>query len=59
MRDYLADPQVSGVMPGARVHTMLGRLLQARGDTAGARDQFTRALALAASYEPARKALRP
>ncbi len=59
LREYLAHPQVSVVMPAARVHTMLGRLLQARGDAAGAHDQFTRALALAASYEPARKALRP
>lgn len=59
LRDYLAHEQVSAVVPAAKVHTMLGRLMQARGDAAGARDQFNQALTLAAGYEPARKALRP
>ncbi len=59
LRAYLTHEQVSAVVSGARVHTMLGELLQARGDTAGARDQLHQALALAGNYEPARKVLRP
>lgn len=57
LRDYLAQGQPSTVMPAARVHTMLGRLLQSRGDGAGAHEQFEQALSLASGYEPARKAL--
>lgn len=57
LRDYLAHDQASAVMPAARVHTMLGRLLQAEGNAAGAREQFQTALALASTYDAARKAL--
>ncbi len=57
LRDYLAHVQTSDVMPAAHVHTLLGQLLAAQGDSAGAREQFSAALALAANYEPARKAL--
>ena len=58
LRDYLSKDQLSTVTPAAKVHTMLGQVLLARGDALGAREQFTQALALAADYEPARKALR-
>lgn len=57
LRDYLAQDQTSTVMPAARVHTMLGRLLQAEGNATAAREQFQMALALASTYDPASKAL--
>jgi tetratricopeptide (TPR) repeat protein len=58
LRGYLSHEQVSTVPQYARAHVMLGGLLQDRGDTAGAQEQFTQALALASQYPPARKALR-
>ncbi len=57
LKGYLAHEQQSAATPFARVHVMLGQLLQGRGDTAGAQAQFTEALALAPEFEPARKAL--
>lgn len=57
LRDFLAHEQPSAVLPAAKVHTMIGQLMQARGDTAGANGQYEQALALSADYEPARKAL--
>ena len=58
LRGYLAHEQVSAVAQYARVHVILGQLLQQKGDAAGAQDQFTQSLALAADYSAARKALR-
>ena len=58
LRDFLAHDQVDLVMPAAKAHTMLGQLFQAGGDSAAAHEQFSQALALAADYDPARKALR-
>ncbi|GAA3766188.1 tetratricopeptide repeat protein [Terriglobus aquaticus] len=58
LRGYLTHEQVSAVPQYVRAHTMLGQLLQDRGDQAGAQDQFQQALALASQYTPARKALR-
>ena len=58
LRGYLAHEQVSPVPQYARAHFLLGQLLQGKGDTAGAQDQFKQALALAGQYAPAQKALR-
>ncbi len=58
LNDYLAQEQKSLVVPAAHVHTLLGQILQVRGDNLGAQQQFQQALALSADYEPARKALR-
>lgn len=57
LRGYLAHDQTSAVAQFARAHVMLGQLLQQRGDSAGAEDQFQQALALASNYSAARKAL--
>ena len=57
LRGYLAHEQQSAATPFARVHVILGQLLQQRGDTAGAQQQFAQALELVPDYEPARKAL--
>lgn len=59
LRGYLAHEQSSPVAYFARAHVTLGRLLTQRGDRAGATDQFNQALALAANYGAARKALHP
>lgn len=58
LRGYLAHDQTSAVAQFARAHVMLGQLLQQKGDSAGAQDQFQQALALASKYSAARKALR-
>ncbi len=58
LEDYLGSEQKNLVVPAAHVHTLLGQLLQASGNSPAAQQQFQQALALAASYEPARKALR-
>ena len=58
LRGYLAHEQMSTVAQYPRVHVMLGQLLQQNGDSAGAQDQFSQALALAGDYNAARKALR-
>ncbi len=55
--DYLAHDQRATILPAAHVHTLLGEILTARGDNAAAQQQFQQAIALAADYEPARKAL--
>ena len=56
-RAYLAHSGQSDLAPAFRVHTLLGNLLAAHGDKAGARVEFTQALALAAAYAPAQKGL--
>ncbi len=55
--DYLAHDQRSIVLPAAHVHTLLGEILQAQGNSASAQQQFQQALTFAADYEPARKAM--
>ena len=57
LKEYLAHEQQSAATPFARVHVTLGQLLQDRGDTAGAQEQYAQALVLAPEFEPARKAL--
>ena len=57
LRLYLASSNKSEAAPAFKVHVQLGRLLAQRGDTAGAREQYAVALALASNYAPARKAL--
>jgi tetratricopeptide (TPR) repeat protein len=56
-REYLASPLRSDESPAFKVHLQLGELLTRRGDSAGAHAQYSAALALAASYAPARKAM--
>lgn len=55
LRAYLNTPQ-TGVASYARAHTLLGNSLAAAGDTAGPGREYAAALALARTYEPARKA---
>lgn len=59
LRGYLSHEQTSTVAQYARAHVMLGKVLQKRGDNAGAQEQFEQALALASGYAAARKALHP
>ena len=47
LRQYLAHGQQSDQAPTFRVHTLLGEMLAAAGDKAGARREFQAALALA------------
>lgn len=55
--NYLASPAKTDDAPAPRVHVHLGDSLGKTGDTSGARREYLAALALAAEYEPARKAL--
>jgi tetratricopeptide (TPR) repeat protein len=57
LREYLASGTKSEEAPAFKVHVQLGKLLQKRGDAAGARQEFAAAIALASGYSPARKAL--
>lgn len=57
LRQYLASSNKSEAAPACKVHVQLGHLLAKRGDTVGARRQYTAALELASAYDPARKAL--
>ena len=57
MTSYLASPAKSDGAPAPRVHRQLGDALAKAGDNAGARREYQAALALAAEYAPARKAL--
>lgn len=57
LRDYLASNAKSDAAPVFKAHLLLGQLFQSRGDKAGARDAFARALALAHEYAPAQKAM--
>jgi tetratricopeptide (TPR) repeat protein len=58
LRDYLASNSKSDAAPAFRAHYQLGKLLAAAGDKPAAKSEYEAALALAANYEPARKALR-
>jgi tetratricopeptide (TPR) repeat protein len=57
LRAYLGSPNQTDAAPVFRVRVQLGSLLLKRGDEAGARYEFTTAVALAPNYEAARKAL--
>lgn len=57
LREYLTSSAKSDAAPAFKVHVQLGNLLASRGDTAGARNEYAAALALASHYAPARKAL--
>jgi tetratricopeptide (TPR) repeat protein len=57
LEQYLTGDAKSDAAPVVHVHVLLGRLLQADGDKAGAKDEFNKALQLAANYGPAKKAL--
>jgi len=57
LREYLSSPAKSDAAPAFKVHVQLGDLLARRGDTAAARREYAAATAMAAHYEPARKAL--
>lgn len=57
LRQYLASPAKSESAPAFRVHVELGKLLAADGNKEAARQEYTAALALAANYAPAKKAL--
>ncbi len=54
LRAYLKTPQ-NGVASYARAHVLLGNRLRSEGDTKGAQQEFSAALALAHDYEPARR----
>lgn len=57
LEQYLAGDAKSDAAPAVHVHVLLGRLLESTGDKAGAKDEFEKALQLAANYGPAKKAL--
>ncbi|NYF79876.1 tetratricopeptide repeat protein [Granulicella arctica] len=57
LRLYLASSAKSEAAPAFKVHVQLGQLLAQRGDSAGARQEYEAALALASSYAPARTAI--
>ena len=57
LRDYLSSNAKSDAAPAFKAHLLLGQLLQRLGDKAGARNEFSQALALAHDYAPAQKAI--
>ncbi len=57
LRAYLARGSKSDQAPAFRVHTLIAHLLERNGDKAGARAEFTQALAMASGYVPAQKGL--
>jgi tetratricopeptide (TPR) repeat protein len=57
LRTYLASPAKSEAAPAFHVHVQLGDLLAADGDKDAARHEYEQALALAANYAPAKKAM--
>ncbi len=58
LRDYLASDAKSDAAPVIRVRVMLGKMLAAAGDKAGAKIEFNKALEMASGYAPAKQALR-
>jgi tetratricopeptide (TPR) repeat protein len=54
---YLASPAKTDGAPAFKADTELGKLLEMKGDKAGAQAQYEKALALAREYAPAKKAL--
>ena len=57
LRDYLSRGSQSDAAPTFKVHVILGRLLEKKGDKAGAKIEYNQALELARDYAPAKKAL--
>jgi tetratricopeptide (TPR) repeat protein len=57
LRGYLAGNAKSDAAPSFKVHVQLGRLLEKKGDKAGAKIEMEAAVALAHDYAPAKKAL--
>jgi tetratricopeptide (TPR) repeat protein len=57
LQQYLAGDAKSDAAPVIHVHVLLGRLRESSGDAAGAKEEFDRALELAANYGPAKRAL--
>ena len=57
LKEYLASPARSDQAPVFRAHVLLGKILEDRGDKAGAKAEYQTALALAKDYPSARHAL--
>lgn len=57
LRDYLASNAKSDAAPAFKAHYELGKVLSSEGNKAGAKSEYQAALALAANYAPARKAM--
>ena len=57
LRDYLESGVKSDDAPAIKVHVMLGKQLESRGDKAGAKIEFETALQMASDYAPAKQAL--
>jgi tetratricopeptide (TPR) repeat protein len=57
LREYLASSAKTDDAPAFKVHQQLGKLLEQRGDTSGARREYVAAAAMASNYAPARKAV--
>ncbi|MBW8746516.1 MAG: tetratricopeptide repeat protein [Acidobacteria bacterium] len=57
LKEYLASPARSDQAPAFRAHVLLGKILEDRGDKAGATAEYQAALALAKDYPIARHAL--
>lgn len=57
LRDYLESGVKSDEAPAIKVHVMLGKQLESRGDKAGAKIEFETALRMASGYAPAKQAL--
>jgi tetratricopeptide (TPR) repeat protein len=57
LRNYITSDAQTDEAPVPRARVLLGKLLAKRGDTIGARHEFTEAVALAPEYEQAQKAL--
>jgi tetratricopeptide (TPR) repeat protein len=57
LQQYLAGNNKSDDAPVVRVHLLIAKLLARKGDKAGASAELNKALALAANYAPAKRAL--
>jgi tetratricopeptide (TPR) repeat protein len=58
LREYLASNSKSDAAPAFKAHYQLGQLLEEAGNHAAATSEYEAALALAANFAPARKALK-
>lgn len=57
LRLYLDSGTKSDAAPAFKAHTQLGQILKRRGDNAGAKIEFSKALTMASGYWPAKKAM--
>jgi tetratricopeptide (TPR) repeat protein len=57
LRSYLTGNALNDDAPAFKAHYQLGKLLATEGNGAAAKSEYSAALALAANYAPARKAL--